>query len=100
MCWTFQNYTCGEALRKRTERSISFSTKHCTTMNAVWELMGLMGLMGLTACYVEQRAMDGGHPQVGGAGVKHHSECLRGGAQADLTIVLSLDGKRRNKSLS
>ncbi len=42
--------------------------------------------------------MNGGHPQVGGARVKHHREGLRGGPQANLTIILCLD-KRANMSV-
>lgn len=34
--------------------------------------------------------MNRGYPQVGGTCVKHHSECLRRGAQVNLTIVLSI----------
>ena len=37
-------------------------------------------------------AVDGGHPQVGGAGVKDDSEVLSGGADADGPEVLRLPG--------
>ena len=44
----------------------------------------------LTAGQVQEVAVDGGDPQVGRAGVKQHGEGLRGGADADLPVVLSL----------
>lgn len=40
----------------------------------------------------ETRAVDRGHPQVGGAGVKDDSEVLSGGSNADGAEVLSLRG--------
>lgn len=48
------------------------------------------GTKGPTAGDVQQGAVDGGHPQVGGAGVEDHGEGLRGRSQADLPVVLSL----------
>ncbi len=44
----------------------------------------------LTAGQIEERAVNGGHPEVGGAGVKQHSEVLWRGANADHPIVLGL----------
>lgn len=44
----------------------------------------------LTAGDVQQLAVDGGHPQVGGAGVEDDGEALRGGPDADLPVVLRL----------
>lgn len=49
----------------------------------------------LTAGQIEERAVNGGDPKVGGAGVKQHSEVLRRGANADHPIVLGL---RRQES--
>lgn len=48
---------------------------------------------GLTAGDVQQRAVDRGDPQVGGARVEHHGEDLRRRAQPDLAVVLGLDHK-------
>ena len=44
----------------------------------------------LTASNVEERAVYGGHPEVGGARVKHHRERLGRTADPNLTIILSL----------
>lgn len=52
------------------------------------------GTEGLTAGDVQQGAVDGGHPQVGGAGVEDHGEGLGGRPQADLPVVLSLLNNR------
>lgn len=38
--------------------------------------------------------MNGGHPQVGGTGVKHHTEGLRRGTQGNVTIILGLKRKK------
>lgn len=46
----------------------------------------------LTAGYVQQLAVDGGDPQVGGAGVKDDCEALWGGPNADFPVVLGLWG--------
>lgn len=40
-------------------------------------------------------AVSGGHPQVGGAGVKDDGETLGGRANADLPVVLGLVGRHR-----
>ena len=48
---------------------------------------------GLTTGRVEGAALGGRHPEVGGACVKDDFEGLRWGADADLTIVLGLQGK-------
>jgi len=50
---------------------------------------------GLTACDVQQGAVNGGHPQVGRTRVKHHGEGLGRRAQTNLTIILSLRQKVR-----
>lgn len=44
----------------------------------------------LTAGNVGDGTVNRGHPQVGRAGVEHHSEGLRGGPQTNLTIILGL----------
>lgn len=44
----------------------------------------------LTAGQIEEGAVNGGDPKVGGASVKQHSEGLRRGTNADRAIVLSL----------
>lgn len=44
----------------------------------------------LTAGHIEERAVNGGDPEVGGAGVKKHSEVLWRGADADHPVVLGL----------
>lgn len=49
----------------------------------------------LTAGQIEERAVNGGDPEVRRARVKQHSEVLRRGADADLPIVLGL---RRQES--
>lgn len=52
---------------------------------------------GLTAGDVQHGAVDGGHPQVGGARVEHHGEGLGGRSQADLAVVLGLLGNNGQK---
>lgn len=49
----------------------------------------------LTAGHIEERAVNGGDPEVRGACVEQHSEVLWRAANADLPIVLGL---RRQKS--
>lgn len=44
----------------------------------------------LTAGYVGVVALLGWHPEVGGARVKHHFECLRRVADRDRAVVLGL----------
>lgn len=44
----------------------------------------------LTAGYVQQLAMNGGDPQVRGAGIEDDCETLWRGPDADLAIVLGL----------
>lgn len=44
----------------------------------------------LTAGDIEEGAVNGGDPEVGGARVKQHSEVLWRGANADHPIVLGL----------
>lgn len=51
----------------------------------------------LTAGQVEEGAVNGGNPEVGGAGVKQHGEGLRGGPDADGAVVLSLGGKGQRR---
>lgn len=43
--------------------------------------------------------MDGGDPEVGGAGVKQHSEVLWRGADADHPIILGLRKQKSEKTL-
>ena len=45
----------------------------------------------LTAGHVQEGAVDGGHPQVGGACVKQHCEVLGWSPNADHPIILSLE---------
>ena len=44
----------------------------------------------LTAGHIEEGAVNGRDPEVGGASVKQHSEVLWWGANTDRSIVLSL----------
>lgn len=48
---------------------------------------------GLTTGRVQGAALGGRHPEVGGARVKDDFEGLRRGADADLTVVLGLQGE-------
>ena len=48
---------------------------------------------GLTTGRVQRAALGRRHPEVGGARVKDDSEGLRRGADADLAVVLGLQGK-------
>lgn len=48
---------------------------------------------GLTTGRVQGAALGGRHPEVGGARVKDDSEGLRRGADADLTVILGLQGE-------
>ena len=48
--------------------------------------------MLLTTGKVKQRALHRGHPEVGGASVKHHFELLRWSSNPNSAIVLSLQG--------
>ena len=43
-----------------------------------------------TAGDIENLAVDGGHPEVGGAGVEDDGEGLAGGSDVDRPVVLSL----------
>lgn len=54
---------------------------------------------GLTAGRVQERAVDGRDPKVGGARVEQHGELLRGGADADGPIVLGLGRQDRSLAL-
>lgn len=58
----------------------------------------------LTAGQIKEGTVKGRDPQVGGTGVKQHSEVLWGSTDADHTVVRSLRGgkkkKRRMGSLS
>lgn len=47
----------------------------------------------LTAGYIKEGAVDGGDPEVGGAGVKQHGEVLRRSADTDHAVVLGLGGE-------
>lgn len=51
--------------------------------------------MTLTAGNVQQVTVHRWHPEVGGAGVKDHSELLRGSPNANLTVVLGLQSRKR-----
>lgn len=53
----------------------------------------------LTAGHIQEGAVDGGDPQVGGASVKQHSEVLRRGADADHPVVLGLRGQNHECKL-
>ena len=44
----------------------------------------------LTACNIKEGALLGGHPQVGGAGIKNNSEGLWWSTDGNVTIILSL----------
>lgn len=46
----------------------------------------------LTAGHVEEGAVDGGDPEVGGASVKEHREVLWRSADTDHPVVLGLGG--------
>ena len=48
--------------------------------------------MRLTARYVGDVAVDGRHPQVGGAGIKHDVKRLAWGPDGDRAVVLGLEG--------
>ena len=56
------------------------------------------GRGALTAGITE--AVDGGHPQVGGAGVKDDGEVLGGGSDANGAEVLHLPGWGRHSSVT
>lgn len=45
---------------------------------------------GLTAGHIKEGAVDGWDPEVWGSRVEQHSEFLRGGADANRPVVLSL----------
>lgn len=51
----------------------------------------------LTAGQVEEGAVDGGDPEVGGAGVEQHGEVLWRGADADHAVVLGLGTQGREE---
>lgn len=57
----------------------------------LWQRTG-----ALTAGDVQEGAVHGGHPQVGGARVEHHGEGLRRRSQADLTVILGLVNDKKN----
>lgn len=64
-----------------------------TTVNA-WNESIPPRTSRLTAGQIEEGAVNGWNPEVGGAGVKQHGEGLRRGTDADCTIVLSLRGHK------
>lgn len=89
---------CGEEKDGLFEASINyFNWTTATEMlfSLVFSTVFVMSTGELTACDVQEGAVNGGHPQVGGAGVKHHSEGLRRGTQADLPVILGLPKKRQ-----
>lgn len=54
-----------------------------------------LALVTLTAGDVQEVTVHRWHPEVGGASVKDHSELLWGGPNANLTVILGLQRRRK-----